>query len=226
MKLVMLGAPGAGKGTQARWLAKDLDIPHISTGQIFREALEAGAELGREAKRLTDRGEFVPDEIVMGIILPRLEQPDCRDRGFIFDGFPRTLPQAEALDRWLMGHATSLDRVIELIVAPETIVDRLSGRLLCKGCGKDFNVQTRRPRGEAKCDYCGGKLERRSDDEPDAIRRRLEVEAAKTRPLHDYYAAKGLLAEFSGTGTMEEIFRSILAALGRKPSERSGLVVS
>ncbi len=209
----MLGPPGAGKGTQARWLGKELKTPHISTGLIFRDAMKAGTPLGLQAKALTDKGNLVPDEIVIGIVAERLAAEDCRERGFILDGFPRTLPQAMALDRWLSSHALALDRVIELSVDAETIVRRLSGRLLCNGCGKDYNIHFRRPRIDGICDYCAGSLTRRADDEPDAIRRRLEVDAEKTRPLHEYYLVQGSLVVMDGAGTIEEVFRSVLGEL-------------
>lgn len=215
MRLIMLGLPGAGKGTQAKWLAKAIKVPHISTGQIFRDALTNGTPLGLKAKSYTDDGNLVPDEIVIGIVVERLAAADCREQGFILDGFPRTLPQGEALDRWLTENNVRIDRVVELDVAPETVVTRLSGRRLCTGCGKDYNVHYRIPKVEGHCDYCNGELKRRTDDEPAAIRRRLEVDAAATRPLHDFYASRGNLLTVFGEDSIETVFRSILAHLGR-----------
>jgi adenylate kinase len=215
MRLIMLGLPGAGKGTQARWLAKALKVPHISTGQIFRDALKSGTPLGLKAKSYTDGGNLVPDEIVIGIVVERLAAADCREQGFILDGFPRTLPQGQALDVWMIKNNVAIDHVIELDVSPETVVVRLSGRRLCVDCGKDYNVHYRLPKIEGRCDYCLGELKRRDDDEPAAIRRRLEVDAAQTRPLHDFYAAKGNLLTFFGEDSIETVFRTILARLDR-----------
>ncbi len=215
-RLILLGPPGSGKGTQARWLGKELRIPHISTGLIFREAMQLGTELGRVAKSFTDGGNLVPDEIVFGIAAERLGRADCAERGFLLDGFPRTIPQADALGAWLAERTLKLDAVIELEVPEAHLVERLSGRILCTGCGKDYNSIFRHPRTEGLCDYCGQPLARRADDEPEAVRNRLKVDAAKTRPLHDYYEKKGLLAVIPGVGSIEEIFRRILAFLGHE----------
>ena len=170
MKLILLGAPGAGKGTQAEIISETLRIPTISTGNIIREALKSGTELGRKAKGYMDSGQLVPDDIVIGIIRDRLAQPDCAD-GFILDGFPRTIPQAEALDR--MGVA--IDRVIEIEVADDTIARRVSGRRICPSCGSSYHVDYKRPTVEGICDRCGDTLVQRQDDRPDTVRERLRV---------------------------------------------------
>ena len=208
MKLILLGAPGAGKGTQAEIISETLRIPTISTGNIIREALKSGTELGRKAKGYMDSGQLVPDDIVIGIIRDRLAQPDCAD-GFILDGFPRTIPQAEALDR--MGVA--LDRVIEIEVADDTIARRVSGRRICPNCGSSYHVDYKRPTVEGICDRCGDTLVQRQDDRPDTVRERLSVYHEQTEPLKSYYAAAGKLFVVEGQEEIADTSRLVLAAL-------------
>jgi len=188
MNLILLGAPGAGKGTQAEVIAEHLNIPTISTGNIIREALKSGTEMGLKAKEFMDAGKLVPDDIVIGIIKERLAQPDCAN-GFILDGFPRTIPQAEALDR--MG--VVIDRVIDIEVADETITQRVSGRRVCPSCGASYHVDYKRPAVENVCDRCGDTLSQRKDDHPDTVRERLQVYHEQTEPLKGYYAQSGKL---------------------------------
>ena len=208
MKLILLGAPGAGKGTQAEIISETLRIPTISTGNIIREALKSGTELGRKAKGYMDSGQLVPDDIVIGIIRDRLAQPDCAD-GFILDGFPRTIPQAEALDR--MGVA--IDRVIEIEVADDTIARRVSGRRICPSCGSSYHVDYKRPTVEGICDRCGDTLVQRQDDRPDTVRERLSVYHEQTEPLKSYYAAAGKLFVGEGQEEIADTSRLVLAAL-------------
>ena len=208
MKLILLGAPGAGKGTQAEIISETLRIPTISTGNIIREALKSGTELGRKAKGYMDSGQLVPDDIVIGIIRDRLAQPDCAD-GFILDGFPRTIPQAEALDR--MGVA--IDRVIEIEVADDTIARRVSGRRICPSCGSSYHVDSKRPTVEGICDRCGDTLVQRQDDRPDTVRERLSVYHEQTEPLKSYYAAAGKLFVVEGQEEIADTSRLVLAAL-------------
>ena len=208
MKLILLGAPGAGKGTQAEIISETLRIPTISTGNIIREALKSGTELGRKAKGYMDSGQLVPDDIVIGIIRDRLAQPDCAD-GFILDGFPRTIPQAEALDR--MGVA--IDRVIEIEVADDTIARRVSGRRICPSCGSSYHVDYKRPTVEGICDRCGDTLVQRQDDRPDTVRERLSVYHEQTEPLKSYYAAAGKLVVVEGQEEIADTSRLVLAAL-------------
>ena len=208
MKLILLGAPGAGKGTQAEIISETLRIPTISTGNIIRAALKSGTELGRKAKGYMDSGQLVPDDIVIGIIRDRLAQPDCAD-GFILDGFPRTIPQAEALDR--MGVA--IDRVIEIEVADDTIARRVSGRRICPSCGSSYHVDYKRPTVEGICDRCGDTLVQRQDDRPDTVRERLSVYHEQTEPLKSYYAAAGKLFVVEGQEEIADTSRLVLAAL-------------
>ena len=208
MKLILLGAPGAGKGTQAEIISETLRIPTISTGNIIREALKSGTELGRKAKGYMDSGQLVPDDIVIGIIRDRLAQPDCAD-GFILDGFPRTIPQAEALDR--MG--VEIDSVIEIEVADDTVARRVSGRRICPSCGSSYHVDYKRPTVEGICDRCGDTLVQRQDDRPDTVRERLSVYHEQTEPLKSYYAAAGKLFIVEGQEEIADTSRLVLAAL-------------
>ena len=208
MNLILLGAPGAGKGTQAEILCERLGIPTISTGNMIREALKSGTEMGRKAKEYVDAGKLVPDDVVIGIIKERLAQPDCAD-GFILDGFPRTIPQAEALDR--MG--ILIDRVIDIEVDDETIARRVSGRRACPGCGATYHVDYKRPTVEGVCDRCGDTLVQRKDDHPDTVRERLHVYHEQTEPLKSYYAAAGKLTIVEGQEEVADTTRLTLAAL-------------
>ncbi len=208
MKLILLGAPGAGKGTQAEVISQHLNIPTISTGNIIREALKSGTEMGMKAKEYMDSGKLVPDDVVIGIIKDRLAQDDCSN-GFILDGFPRTIPQAEALDR--MGIV--IDKVIDIEVADETIARRVSGRRVCPACGASYHVDYKRPAVEGVCDKCGDTLVQRKDDHPDTVRERLHVYHEQTEPLKSYYAAQGKLTIVEGQEEVADTTRLTLAAV-------------
>ena len=208
MNLILLGAPGAGKGTQAEVISETLKIPTISTGNMIREALKSGTEMGRKAKEYMDDGRLVPDDIVIGIIRDRLAQSDCVN-GFILDGFPRTIPQAEALDR--MG--VDIDRVLDIEVADETIARRVSGRRVCPSCGASYHVDYKRPTVEGICDRCGDTLVQRQDDRPDTVQERLSVYHEQTEPLKSYYAAAGKLFIVEGQEEISDTSRLVLAAL-------------
>ena len=208
MNLILLGAPGAGKGTHGAILTKKLGIPAVSTGDIIREALKNGTEMGLKAKEYTNAGKLVPDEIVIGIIRERLAKDDCRG-GFILDGFPRTIPQAEALDKMV-----SIDKVIELDASEALILKRLSGRRVCSKCGATYNVDTMPSQKEGICDACGGTLIQRKDDQPETVKERLKVYHAQTEPLVAYYRAQGKLVAVDGGKPLEEAQRDILNALG------------
>ena len=208
MKIIFLGAPGAGKGTQADILAEKLGIPTISTGVIIREALKCGTEMGLKAKKFIEAGELVPDDVVIGIIKERLTKADCQN-GFILDGFPRTVPQAEALDA--MG--VELDKIISIEVPDENIVERMSGRRVCAKCGASYHVVFNPSGDGAHCDKCGEELSLRKDDAPEVVKSRLEVYHSTTEPLKDYYLAKGKLSLVDGVGSVDEITARTVRAL-------------
>jgi adenylate kinase len=208
VRLIFLGPPAAGKGTQARRLAVEYDIPHISTGDILRSAIKEGTYLGREAKRYMDHGALVPDDVMIGIISERLRRNDCA-RGFILDGFPRTIPQAEALAALLKSLDTPLNYVVNMAVPVEEIVRRLNGRLTCQNCGHMFNVMLDPPKTPGRCDCCGGVLIQRVDDRIDTVHERLEVYRQSTQPLIEYYSTQGLLKTIDGTGPIDEIAKRI-----------------
>ena len=208
MKLILLGAPGAGKGTQAEILCERLNIPTISTGNMIREAMKSGTEMGRKAKEYAENGKLVPDEVVIGIVDERLRQDDCKN-GFILDGFPRTIPQAEALDR--MG--VIIDRVVDINVPDEVITRRVSGRRACLDCGSTYHVETKKPQVEGICDRCGSTLVQRKDDLPETVLERLHVYHAQTEPLRDYYAAAGKLLVVDGQQGIQEIAEQTLELL-------------
>ncbi|MGQ9779025.1 MAG: adenylate kinase [Bacillota bacterium] len=212
MNLILLGPPGAGKGTQAKLISARHGIPHISTGDIFRAAIAEGTPLGRQAREFLDRGALVPDEIVIGIVTERLGAEDCRP-GFLLDGFPRTLPQAEALDRYLAATGRTLTAVLALEVGEEVLIRRLGGRRVCRACGAPYHIETNPPREEGRCDRCGGELYQRDDDRPATVRERLRVYEAQTRPLLDYYEERGLLKRIQADGGIEEVDAAIERAL-------------
>ncbi len=208
MKLIFLGAPGAGKGTQAEIIAGKLNIPTISTGNIIREALANGTEMGLKAKSFIEAGKLVPDDVVIGIIKERLANEDCKG-GFILDGFPRTIPQAEALDN--MG--IIIDKVVDIDVPDENIVNRMSGRRVCKSCGSSYHIENKKPKVEGVCDACGGELQIRKDDAPETVLDRLNVYHEQTEPLKDFYAKCGKLRSVTGTAPITEITEAILKVL-------------
>ncbi len=208
MNLILLGAPGAGKGTQAAVISERLNIPQISTGNIIREALRSGTEMGLKAKSFMDAGKLVPDEVVIGIIKDRLQADDCQN-GFILDGFPRTIPQAEALDE--MG--VVINKVIDIEVPDEVIITRLSGRRVCEKCGRPYHLIDLKPRVEGICDDCTGALIQRKDDQIDTIKNRLEIYHSETEPLKGYYEAQGKLSVVEGQGKVEETTALTMAAL-------------
>ena len=205
MKLILLGPPGAGKGTQAEILSRDLKIPTISTGNILRAAVKAGTPIGLEAKSYMDAGKLVPDEVIIGIIQERLAQADCAD-GFILDGVPRTIAQAEALE----AHGIEFDHVLSLEISDEAIVKRMDGRRVCTHCGAPFHVESKPPKTAGVCDLCGGELVERNDDKPETVRARLQVYHEETEPLKSFYQARGKLDLVPGDlGTIEETTRAI-----------------
>ncbi len=208
MKLILLGAPGAGKGTQAEKICEKLSIPAISTGNIIREALKNGTQMGLKAKSYIDAGQLVPDDVVIGIIKDRLAQNDCAN-GFILDGFPRTIPQAEALDE--MG--VEIDKVIDIEVPDEKITDRMSGRRVCKECGASYHLLYKKPEKEGVCNLCGGELVQRKDDHPDTVLDRLKVYHEQTEPLKDFYAKKGKLRIVEGQEKVEDTTAATFRAL-------------
>ena len=208
MKLIFLGAPGAGKGTQAEIISKELNIPTISTGDMIREALKNGTEMGLKAKSYMESGALVPDEVVIGIVKERLSKDDCKN-GFILDGFPRTIPQAEALDE--MGIV--IDRVLSIEVSDEDITRRMSGRRVCSGCGASYHVEFKPSKAEGVCDACGEALVQRKDDAPETVLDRLKVYHEQTEPLKDYYAKSGKLRIVQGQEKVEDTTRLTLAAL-------------
>jgi adenylate kinase len=213
-RLVFLGPPGAGKGTQARELAHEWGVPQISTGDMLREAVEAGTALGRQAKTAMDRGALVPDDVMVALIAERLSQPDAK-RGFILDGFPRTIPQAEALERLLGTLDQPLDRVISFEVSETELVRRLTGRRVCPACQSTYHVVSAPPRREGVCDRCGSRLVQRADDSEATVRHRLKVYADQTAPLLDHYRRRGLLTAVSGEGSIDAIRAAIRSVAGR-----------
>lgn len=209
MKLILLGPPGAGKGTQAEILNKKLGIPTISTGNILRAAVKNGTPVGLKAKEYMDAGKLVPDEVIIGVISERLAEADCQN-GFILDGVPRTIPQAEALEK----AGISFDAVLSIEISDEEIVERMAGRRVCTACGAPYHVKNMPPKVEGVCDACGGKLEARADDKPEVVRDRLQVYHKETAPLKDFYAARNLLKTVDNQPTVAETTTAILNALG------------
>ncbi|HJB87270.1 MAG TPA: adenylate kinase [Candidatus Dorea faecigallinarum] len=213
MKVVMLGAPGAGKGTQAKRIAAKYSIPHISTGDIFRANIKNGTELGKKAKTYMDQGLLVPDELVVDLVVDRVNQEDCAN-GYVLDGFPRTIPQAEALTKALAGQGQKLDYAIDVDVPDENIVRRMGGRRACVGCGATYHLEYAPPKQEGICDTCGGELILRDDDKPETVTKRLGVYHEQTQPLIDYYTNAGILKRVDGTVDIDEVFQAITEILG------------
>ncbi len=213
MKIVMLGAPGAGKGTQADRIAEKYAIPHISTGDIFRANLKAGTELGMKAKEYMDKGLLVPDSLTVDLLMDRIAKDDCRD-GYVLDGFPRTIPQAEALKSALEKKGEKLDYAIDVDVPDENIIGRMSGRRACVKCGATYHVVYAAPAKEGICDKCGSELILRDDDKPETVKKRLAVYHEQTQPLIDFYKAEGILKTVDGTQNLEKVFADIIDILG------------
>lgn len=213
MKIIMLGAPGAGKGTQAKKIAAKYGIPHISTGDIFRANIKGGTELGMKAKTFMDQGMLVPDEITIGMLMDRIHEDDCA-KGYVLDGFPRTIPQAESLTEALKGMGESIDYALNVYVPDENIVSRMGGRRACVACGATYHVEFNAPKAQGICDTCGEKLVLRDDDKPETVQKRLNVYHEQTQPLIDYYEKAGVLKEVDGTQNMEDVFQDIVSILG------------
>jgi adenylate kinases len=213
MKIIMLGAPGAGKGTQAKMIAEKYSIPHISTGDIFRYNIKNGTELGKEAKKYMDQGLLVPDELTVKILLDRVAQDDCKN-GYVLDGFPRTIPQAEVLEEALTKLGDRIDYAINVEVPDENIVKRMGGRRACVNCGATYHIEHVPPKKEGICDNCGSELILRDDDKPETVKNRLSVYHKQTQPLIDFYNGKGVLRTVDGTVDMKDVFNAIVAILG------------
>ena len=212
MKIIMLGAPGAGKGTQAKMIAEKFSIPHISTGDIFRANIKNGTELGKKAKEYMDKGQLVPDELTVEILLDRVANEDCKN-GYVLDGFPRTIPQADVLDKELTKLGDKVDFAINVDVPDENIVRRMSGRRACLKCGATYHIEHIPPKKEGICDTCGSELVQRDDDKPETVQNRLSVYHEQTQPLIDYYNKKNILKSVDGTKDMQEVFSDIVNIL-------------
>lgn len=213
MKIIMLGAPGAGKGTQAKQIAEKYQIPHISTGDIFRANIKEGTELGKKAKSFMDQGLLVPDELTVELVADRIVKDDCKN-GFVLDGFPRTIPQAEALDATLAKMGEKMDYAIDIDVPDENIVNRMSGRRVCLDCGATYHIVNIPTKKEGICDKCGKEVILRDDDKPETVQKRLSVYHEQTQPLIDYYKNQGILKSVDGTLPMEEVFAGVIQILG------------
>ena len=213
MKVIMLGAPGAGKGTQAKMIAEKYGVPHISTGDIFRANIKEGTELGMEAKKYMDQGQLVPDELTVRILLDRVAKDDCKN-GYVLDGFPRTIPQAEVLDKALSEINDKIDYAINVDVPDENIINRMGGRRACLSCGATYHMVHIPPKKEGICDVCGQPLVLRDDDKLETVKNRLDVYHKQTQPLIDFYNAKGILKSVDGTVDMKDVFAAIVAILG------------
>lgn len=214
MKIIMLGAPGAGKGTQAQMIAEQYHIPHISTGDIFRANIKNGTELGKKAKEFMDKGQLVPDELTVQLLLDRVAQDDCKD-GYVLDGFPRTIPQADVLDQELTKLGDKVDYAINVDVPDENIIHRMSGRRACLKCGATYHIEHIPPKKEGICDKCGSELVQREDDKPETVKNRLSVYHEQTQPLIEYYTRKNILKTVDGTRDMKDVFSDIITILGR-----------
>ena len=213
MNIIILGAPGAGKGTQAKKIAAKYDIPHISTGDIFRANIKNGTELGNKAKTYMDQGLLVPDELVVDLVVDRVQQDDCKN-GYVLDGFPRTIPQAEALDKALAALGDKVDYAIDVNVPDENIVNRMGGRRACVGCGATYHLVYAPTKTEGICDVCGKELILRDDDKPETVQKRLNVYHEQTQPLIDYYTNAGILKTVDGTVDINDVFAAIVEILG------------
>lgn len=212
MKIIMLGAPGAGKGTQAKMIADQYSVPHISTGDIFRANIKNGTELGMEAKKYMDQGLLVPDELTVKILLDRVANEDCKN-GYVLDGFPRTIPQAEVLDKALCELGDKIDYAIDVDVPDENIINRMSGRRACIACGATYHIAHVPPKTEGICDRCGKELVLRDDDKPETVKKRLDVYHEQTQPLIEFYTKKGVLNTVDGTIEMNNVFKEIVSIL-------------
>ena len=213
MKIIMLGAPGAGKGTQAKKIAEKYHIPHISTGDIFRANIKNGTELGMKAKSYMDQGQLVPDDVTIGMLLDRISQEDCAE-GYVLDGFPRTIPQAESLTKALEERGESMDYAINVDVPDQAIVTRMAGRRACLACGATYHIVYNAPKKENVCDVCGEGLVLRDDDKPETVQKRLTVYHDQTKPLIDYYGKAGILVTVDGTQELNKVFEDIVSVLG------------
>ena len=213
LRTILLGPPGAGKGTQAAKIVEKYGIPHISTGDIFRANIKNGTDLGKKAKEYMNRGELVPDDLVIEIATTRLLEDDCKN-GFLLDGFPRTVYQAEKLDEFLQSHDSKIDNVIDIAVGKDELIERLTGRRVCKSCGASFHVVNIPPKQEGICDYCGGELIQRADDNLETVTNRIDVYEDQTMPLIDYYEKAGTLTHIDGSTGLDNVFADIVSALG------------
>ncbi len=220
MRIVLVGPPGAGKGTQAAYLARNLSIPHISTGDLFRANISQGTELGKEAQKYMKAGQFVPDSVTVGMAKDRLNQPDATE-GFLLDGFPRNLHQAEVLDEYLAGQGIQVDAVLDLEVPEDEVVKRIAGRRICRNDSAHvFHVTYKQPQQAGVCDVCGGELYQRDDDSEETVRKRLEVYHTQTEPIIDYYKAQGLVVTISALGKVEEVTQRAMDALKREDDDK------
>lgn len=213
MRIILLGPPGAGKGTQAAGIVEKYNIPHISTGDIFRKNIKEGTELGKKAKEYMDQGLLVPDELTVGLVTDRITQEDCKN-GFMLDGFPRNVSQAEQLDAFLKEHNIALSNVINIEVDKNILVSRAVGRRICKSCGATYHVEFNPPKIEGVCNVCQGELYQRADDNEETVSKRIQVYLDETKPLADYYAKEGILSNINGQQSIDEVFADIVTALG------------
>lgn len=213
MKIIMLGAPGAGKGTQAKKIAEKYQIPHVSTGDIFRTNIKDGTELGRKAKEYMDQGALVPDQLTIGMLMDRIQKEDCKD-GYVLDGFPRTIPQAESLQKAITEMGQQIDFAINIDIPDENIINRMSGRRACISCGATYHIVYNPSKVPGICDVCGSELVLRDDDKPETVKKRLSVYHAQTRPLIDYYKEAGVLVNVDGTQALNKVFSDITDILG------------
>ena len=213
MRIILLGPPGAGKGTQAAGIVEKYNIPHISTGDIFRKNIKEGTELGKKAKGFIDQGLLVPDELTVGLVTDRISQPDCKN-GFMLDGFPRNVAQAQHLDEYLKEVGISLDKVVNIEVDKDILVGRAVGRRICKSCGATYHVEFNPPKVDGVCDVCGGELYQRADDNEETVSKRIQVYLDETKPLVNYYSEEGIIANINGQQSIDKVFADIVNALG------------